>query len=132
MKQKTTDCAYCGQEFTGKTRKAMYCSASCRVMAARKRVEQRISEKKQYKSFFEEENQKLQDEKAKLISEQIQFDIMKEDFQTMYDKYMPQIIMHGKLQGIKDVLEKNLELTEKECKRLETLLIKNGVDPLSV
>ena len=131
MKKHTTNCAYCGQEFTGKTRKAMYCSASCRVMAARKRVEQRISEKRQYKSYFEAENQKLQDKKNKLFQEQIQFDIEKEDFQTAYNKFMPQIMAFGNLKGRNEILEKDLELTEKECKRLKGLLIKNGVDPLS-
>lgn len=101
-------------------------------MAARQRVNQRIAEKIQYKSYFEEENQKLEDKKSKLLQAQIQFDIEKEDFQKVYDKYMPQVIMYGDLKGKNETLEKNLELTEKECKRLEILLIKNGVDPLSV
>lgn len=100
MKEFITNCAYCGLEFTGKNRKATYCSNSCRVMASRKRQNEENEEYQKHKTKLDWEYIKLNKTKQQLIAERREFQAQKvqqdnkqNEFSELFDKYWPQILI---------------------------------------
>ena len=128
MKEFNTECAYCGEKFTGKNRKAKYCSDSCRIMASRKRIEAHFAERNQYASYFDRENSKLAKEKSKLFVEKESLTKNREEFNEIYNKYWPKILMHVDSESHLNFYRDELRLAKKEIDRLKLLLSKNKVE----
>ncbi|MEN8122278.1 MAG: hypothetical protein ABFS35_18175 [Bacteroidota bacterium] len=131
MREFNTKCAYCGQEFTGKTRKAKFCCASCRVMSSRQNIRKRIAEINQYKGYFEEKNAKLQTKRQYFNEQKAQFEKQQEEFNKLYQEYWPKIVFGINSESQVKFLEKDNKYLIKENDRLKNLLIKNEIDPLS-